>query len=550
MNVIFKLFGRTFSLLLALAALSSCSSLLDSGDGSSSSSSAASIELRYGTSTIASGGTVNAGSVLIGNYKDLVFAIRNKGSKYLVLSGTPVVAFEGTDASQFVLRTTSFPTILKVGEYVAFKVRFTPTSLGTKTVTMKISSTDGTSSEFKMTVSSLSYKIPVTSIGFSPTALPLMVGETGLLTATIAPANATYSSVTWASADPAIATVSDAGLVTGIAVGSTTITATTDAGDYSAAFAVSVYTPYTPTSWTTTTTTTAYGGRRYHQSVVLNGTLYIIGGNNTSDTRLNDVWSSTDGANFTNILTTGASPFAGRRWHACAVFNGRIWLVGGQSDGGDLNDVWSSADGISWTQATSAAAFSPRLGHRLVTDGEKLYLIGSSSDSLYNDVWSTIDGVTWTEVLPASGVKDSTNRFLNRSSPGCAYLNGSFYIYGGRDTSGFPTAVYRSSDKGKTWTSISSGYSSVGRDSSGYAVYGGKMWLAGGAYDYGIYTTLNDLVSSADGITWTEVLPDGNTFFSRRNGLTMAVLNNKLFVIGGTTDGTAGNSQQDVWQVQ
>ena len=352
---------RSVVVLSALVILFGCSSLFDSGDGSSSTSSAPSIELRYGTSTIASGGTVNAGSVLIGNYKDLTLAIRNKGSKYLVLLGSPAVAIEGTDASQFVLRTTSFPTMLQVGEYVAFKVRFTPTSLGTKSASLRISSTDGTSSEFKMTVSCLSYKIPVTSIGFNPTALPLMVGETGLLTATVTPSNATYSSVTWASSDTAVATVSDVGLVTGIAVGSTTITVTTDEGDYSAAYPVSVYTPYTPTSWTTTTTTTAYGGRRYHQSVVLNDTLYIIGGNNTSDIRLKDVWSSTDGVNFTNILTTGASPFAERRWHSCAVFNGRIWLVGGQSDSGDLNDVWSSADGIAWTEEIANGSASGAL---------------------------------------------------------------------------------------------------------------------------------------------------------------------------------------------
>jgi len=338
--------------------------------------------------------------------------------------------------------------------------------------------------------------------------------------------------------------------VTGLAVGSTTIAVTTDAGDYSVAFPVSVYTPYNPSSWTPATTATAYGGRRYHQSVVLNDTLYIIGGNNTSDTQLNDVWSSTDGVTFANILTTGASPFSGRRWHACTVFNGRIWLVGGQSGAASLNDVWSSADGISWTEATSAAAFSPRLGHCLVTDAEKLYLIGTSSDSLYNDVWSTTDGVTWTEVLPDSGVKDGTNRFLNRGSMGCVYLNGYFYIYGGSDSTGFTTEVFRSSDKGRTWMSISSGYSSVGRNSSGYAVYGGKMWLAGGAYDYGTFTTRNDLLSSADGITWTEVLADGNSFFSRRTGLTLTVFKNKLYVIGGSEDAGAGMAQQDVWQVQ
>ena len=130
-------FIRSVVVLSAFVILFGCSSLFDSGDGSSTSSSAPSLELSYGTAIVSSGGTVNAGGVLIGNYKDFTLAIRNKGSKFLVLSGTPAVAIEGTDASQFVLRTSSFPTILKVGEYLAFKVRFTPTSLGTKSASLK-----------------------------------------------------------------------------------------------------------------------------------------------------------------------------------------------------------------------------------------------------------------------------------------------------------------------------------------------------------------------------------------------------------------------------
>ena len=154
--------------------------------------------------------------------------------------------------------------------------------------------------------------------------------------------------------------------------------------------------------------------------------------------------------------------------------------------------------------------------------------------------------------MPTSGTKDATNRFLNRNFCACVYLNGNFYVYGGSDSSGTPTTVYMSSDKGKNWTLLSASYSSQGRSGSGFAVYGGKMWLAGGAYDKLLvgFTVRNDLLSSADGISWTEVLPDGNAFFSQRNGLTLTVFKNKLYVIGGGTDAGASSSQQDVWQVQ
>ena len=56
-------------------------------------------------------------------------------------------------------------------------------------------------------------------------------GEELQLTATVDPNNASYPDVTWSSSDESIATVSDNGVVTGIAPGSATITATADGVD-------------------------------------------------------------------------------------------------------------------------------------------------------------------------------------------------------------------------------------------------------------------------------------------------------------------------------
>ncbi|MGG1616262.1 leucine-rich repeat protein [Paenibacillus sp. NRS-1781] len=59
-------------------------------------------------------------------------------------------------------------------------------------------------------------------------ALSLTVGTTEDLTANITPVNATYKTVTWASSDPAIATVDTEGAVTGVSAGTARITATTN----------------------------------------------------------------------------------------------------------------------------------------------------------------------------------------------------------------------------------------------------------------------------------------------------------------------------------
>ena len=80
--------------------------------------------------------------------------------------------------------------------------------------------------------------VPVTSISLDKTTLALAEQDTYQLTATVKPDNATDKNVTWSTAKAAIATVSDNGLVTAVAEGTTTITA--KAGDKTATCAVTV----------------------------------------------------------------------------------------------------------------------------------------------------------------------------------------------------------------------------------------------------------------------------------------------------------------------
>ena len=70
--------------------------------------------------------------------------------------------------------------------------------------------------------------VPVESVAVTPAEASLTVGETVSLTATVAPDNATDKTVTWASSDEGIATVGADGMVTAVAEGAATITATAD----------------------------------------------------------------------------------------------------------------------------------------------------------------------------------------------------------------------------------------------------------------------------------------------------------------------------------
>lgn len=91
--------------------------------------------------------------------------------------------------------------------------------------------------------------VMVSGITLNPSeGLNLVEGNSSKITATVAPSNATNSSVKWVSSSPDVATVDDSGNVTAIKAGSTTITCTAVDGS-----GVSASCPVTVTAKSTTT---------------------------------------------------------------------------------------------------------------------------------------------------------------------------------------------------------------------------------------------------------------------------------------------------------
>lgn len=82
--------------------------------------------------------------------------------------------------------------------------------------------------------------VPATGVGVAPASLTLEAGETATLVATVTPSNATNKAVAWSSSAEGVATVSDAGVVTAVATGTATITATTQSGSYTDTCSVTV----------------------------------------------------------------------------------------------------------------------------------------------------------------------------------------------------------------------------------------------------------------------------------------------------------------------
>ena len=78
-------------------------------------------------------------------------------------------------------------------------------------------------------------EINVTGVELDKTTLSLVEGTTGSLTATVAPENATDTTVTWASDNPSVAAVDQSGKITAVSEGTATITATANGDSTKAA---------------------------------------------------------------------------------------------------------------------------------------------------------------------------------------------------------------------------------------------------------------------------------------------------------------------------
>lgn len=158
-------------------------------------------------------------------------------------------------------------------------------------------------------------------------------------------------------------------------------------------------------------------------------------------TYYNDIWTSTDGENWTKIKENAA--WSARCNFNLVVFNNHLWIIGGKNDNqsGYLNDIWKSSDGINWTLVTNKAPWETRLAMSVSVHNQKMYMIGGHSTTnwlLYQDVWESANGISWKKVGSLSdallGVDESREGIYEHS---VLKLDNTYYLIGGRIASTF-----------------------------------------------------------------------------------------------------------------
>jgi Galactose oxidase, central domain/Dictyostelium (slime mold) repeat len=290
--------------------------------------------------------------------------------------------------------------------------------------------------------------------------------------------------------------------------------------------------------------------------------MVIFGGRHQTETTpgpwLGDTWAlDLATSTWSQLATNGPSPQA--RDRASAVYDSdhdRLVVFGGY-DGNVtvLDDVWLLDLGTqTWTQAAVTgpgpgsrvghSALYDSAGHRMIVFGGEYY-DDATGWHAWTDLWSLdLETMQWTELHP-------TGQPPQVSLQAAAYdsANGQFYIYGGEDDAStyYPESVWRLDICTLAWSTLQTSGTHPGprdllslvHDPTNHRliVYGGHYFDGVDSHYYGDLWAL-----SLDTMTWTEIVPAGETPRLLEGHAAIHDGGQRMFVWGGLLDGTAISS--------
>lgn len=285
-------------------------------------------------------------------------------------------------------------------------------------------------------------------------------------------------------------------------------------------------------NWLQLTSAAAFGPRDTAAVFSWNGRLWLSNGYVVGGSGgYRDLWRSGNGVTWT--LVHGATPYP--QYSFIAPFNGELWAIS--------NEIWKSSNGAAWTQVSSVVPWASGSWYgALLVHGGKLRLITS-----VGGVWSSPDGTNWTEDLASAP-------FGSRGSFSAAVLGGKMIVVGGfklvanvPPEVGYPgyttlNDVWSSTD-GITWDCETPEAPWSPRAWVGLCTHLDELYLHGG-YDNINGANLGDTWASSDGRTWRKVVT--SNYPSPRHFPSMLSHNGRLLCIAGN----AWPTMNDVWALQ
>ncbi len=288
--------------------------------------------------------------------------------------------------------------------------------------------------------------------------------------------------------------------------------------------------------WVQVTANAGWQARDSQGELVYRERLWIFGGwFNSYEAPPRDVWSSADGKTWSLVEKT--APWKHSDLSMTVVFDNKMWFMGGWYNGRlpgheAGNEVWSSTDGQHWQQATSAAAWSPRIASGLVVFKDKMWLLGGTENyyfgdekSLKNDVWYSSDGKNWHLATDNAG-------WSPRAYHQAVVLNDRIYVLGGGNYVPQYHAkndVWSSAD-GVHWEQVTESAPWHERIWFSAVVYRDRIWVLGG-WSNNPARNWGDVWYSSDGRNWTEL--KSSVMWKARHEHSAFVFQDRLWIAGG-----------------
>jgi len=260
-----------------------------------------------------------------------------------------------------------------------------------------------------------------------------------------------------------------------------------------------------------------FTARRRAVSFVMDGLIWVAGGDGADAKTCSDSWCAVDGSAWARAALP--ERLAARCFAAAAVSDdGAVWIAGGLDQAGRLSDMWSSSPSASpavrtplglTLSKTSAATFS---GHDYDLSGIKAFVSyegGATGEA--SVIWTAERGkITATYYRPVSA--------------GAEYLSASCVINGAAvsaklemTTSAPPFSIM--------WSKVLTPMPFAARTGYSLVEFSGKLWMIGGIDASSSYRY--DIWNSPDGVSWTLATSEGPQ--CDRNGA--FVFNGALWVI-------------------
>jgi PKD repeat protein len=231
----------------------------------------------------------------------------------------------------------------------------------------------------------------------------------------------------------------------------------------------------------------------YHSNALYNynNVLYYVGGTDGGGVYSTYVYKSTDADTWSTVTSTSVP--VKRAFAAYAIFDDKMWLLGGFNQSGSLNSTQYSTDGINWPLSNATPAWQARDNASAVVYDGKLWLTGgyNITHGAFTDVWFL------TTANESIGLWTKTSAVLPPiSGHSMAVINGRMFILGG----GLNYPLY--STDGVAWVAGPT-TSILYRRGQSLAVTskGVAVWSAGWDITTGAVT--KEVDTSVDGIAWT-----------------------------------------------